>query len=436
VTAATRHRPAATGRSLVRVGALGLCNVGAIVEIDTYYDILGVPPGADEREIKRAFRRLARQFHPDLNVGDEEAARHFKKIDRAYKVLRDTKMRAAYDAHLEQLRVIVEHDRPGRGGVAVVVRRQFWRQARTMAASGLVLGVCLVAFAMSWGEMTASLRPADRAAALPFSEVERIMADVAPSQPPAASFAEAPPGRTADVAARAPQEPAGASVTLDALPPRSTEMRLAGAGIVELPPALLSLSLDDARAVDMQPRAFQEMPAVPASLDLAAPRRVGFSSKRNRLAQRDRERWIPSDAGQAMALPIPEPELVQPPERNVVLVPERTDVAPWPQRNGGMPLEQRSSEDIAQAARLMALGERYLAQGNVAIAREYFERAADLGLGSGAMKMAETHDAGALAARGSFGPRANPAEARKWYLRAMALGLPEAEAQLRRLDGH
>src|ERR1700730_15111032 len=70
---ADRRPQPMTGRALIRVGALGLSNVGAIVEIDTFYDILGVAPGADDREIKTAFRRLAKLFHPDFNVGDDDA---------------------------------------------------------------------------------------------------------------------------------------------------------------------------------------------------------------------------------------------------------------------------------------------------------------------------------------------------------------------------
>ena len=99
-----------------------------------------------------------------------------------------------------------------------------------------------------------------------------------------------------------------------------------------------------------------------------------------------------------------------------------------------MPPPPLSGEALAQATRLVTQGERYLAQGNIAIAREYFERAADLGLAAAAMKMAETYDPAALAVRGALGPKPNAAEARKWYERAMALGMHDAEAQLHRLD--
>jgi molecular chaperone DnaJ len=62
-----------------------------------YYDVLGLKKGASEAEIKKAFRRLARQYHPDVNPGDKEAEEKFKKVSEAYDVLGDPKRRAEYD---------------------------------------------------------------------------------------------------------------------------------------------------------------------------------------------------------------------------------------------------------------------------------------------------------------------------------------------------
>ena len=64
-----------------------------------YYDILGVPRNADEKEIRQAYRRLARQHHPDVNPGDDAAAERFKSINAAYEVLADTDKRAKYDRY-------------------------------------------------------------------------------------------------------------------------------------------------------------------------------------------------------------------------------------------------------------------------------------------------------------------------------------------------
>lgn len=62
-----------------------------------YYDILGVPKDAASEEIKRVFRRLARQYHPDLNPGNKEAEEKFKDIGEAYEILGDPSKRSQYD---------------------------------------------------------------------------------------------------------------------------------------------------------------------------------------------------------------------------------------------------------------------------------------------------------------------------------------------------
>ena len=54
-----------------------------------YYEILGVPRNAEEEEIKRAYRRLAMEHHPDRNVGNPEAEEKFKEAAEAYEILRD-----------------------------------------------------------------------------------------------------------------------------------------------------------------------------------------------------------------------------------------------------------------------------------------------------------------------------------------------------------
>ncbi|MBL1175981.1 DnaJ C-terminal domain-containing protein [Pantanalinema sp. GBBB05] len=62
-----------------------------------YYDILGVSRDASAEDIKKSFRRLARQYHPDLNPGNKEAEEKFKAINEAYEVLSDSVKRAQYD---------------------------------------------------------------------------------------------------------------------------------------------------------------------------------------------------------------------------------------------------------------------------------------------------------------------------------------------------
>ncbi len=66
---------------------------------EDYYAILGVPRNAKEAEIKKAYRRLARKNHPDVNPGDKSAEERFKRMQEAYDVLNDPKKRAVYDQY-------------------------------------------------------------------------------------------------------------------------------------------------------------------------------------------------------------------------------------------------------------------------------------------------------------------------------------------------
>src|SRR5262245_21253197 len=62
-----------------------------------YYDVLGVSRNAGEKELKAAFRKLAKQYHPDARPGDKTTEHKFKEISEAYDVLRDPQKKAAYD---------------------------------------------------------------------------------------------------------------------------------------------------------------------------------------------------------------------------------------------------------------------------------------------------------------------------------------------------
>lgn len=64
---------------------------------DDHYQTLGVTRGATDDEIKRAYKKLARTYHPDLNPGDQDAEAAFKRVSAAYEVLRDPERRANYD---------------------------------------------------------------------------------------------------------------------------------------------------------------------------------------------------------------------------------------------------------------------------------------------------------------------------------------------------
>ena len=62
-----------------------------------YYEVLGLQKGASEADIKKAFKTMARKYHPDLHPGDKEAEEKFKEINEAYSVLNDPEKKARYD---------------------------------------------------------------------------------------------------------------------------------------------------------------------------------------------------------------------------------------------------------------------------------------------------------------------------------------------------
>ncbi|MEW6034389.1 MAG: J domain-containing protein [Chloroflexota bacterium] len=67
-----------------------------------YYQVLGIGRNASEKEIKQAYRRLARKLHPDVNPGDKAAEERFKEVNRAYEVLSDPEKRKKYDQFGDQ----------------------------------------------------------------------------------------------------------------------------------------------------------------------------------------------------------------------------------------------------------------------------------------------------------------------------------------------
>lgn len=64
-----------------------------------YYEVLGVDKGADEASIKKAYRKLAMQYHPDKNPDNKEAEEKFKEASEAYEVLSDKEKRQLYDQY-------------------------------------------------------------------------------------------------------------------------------------------------------------------------------------------------------------------------------------------------------------------------------------------------------------------------------------------------
>ena len=91
----------------------------------SYYDILGVPRKSSDKDIRRAFRKLARQFHPDLNPGDSKAEERFKRINEAYEVLSDSDKRKKYDRYGDRWKHADQIEAQFRGGASSPSGRGF-----------------------------------------------------------------------------------------------------------------------------------------------------------------------------------------------------------------------------------------------------------------------------------------------------------------------
>src|SRR5215207_1314705 len=83
-----------------------------------YYDVLGVARSASEKDIRQAYRKLARQYHPDLNPNDKQAETKFKEIGQAYEVLSDADKRKQYDRWGHDFEKIEQARKAGAGASA------------------------------------------------------------------------------------------------------------------------------------------------------------------------------------------------------------------------------------------------------------------------------------------------------------------------------
>jgi DnaJ domain len=158
------------------------------------YLVLGVAPGMADEEIKAAFRRLSKQWHPDLHSGDANAGRRFREVISAYRTLSDPKSRLAYDAR-------VANHRSER-------RRRFRTKAAT-TATAFALTVCSVSAGVLWQDFVEAL--------LPRNDPRSAVANV----PPAAT-----PDRTEEVAFLPPESPSPVAVeSRGPMPSRSADLQ-------------------------------------------------------------------------------------------------------------------------------------------------------------------------------------------------------------------
>ena len=113
-----------------------------------YYEVLGVDRSADDATIKKAYRQLAKKYHPDANPGDKEAEAKFKEASEAYAVLSDSEKRRQYDQFGHTLHLTVEQAAPE----LVDLIFQAW-----------ILAICLAIFsAISLAAVPEEAHPMDR----------------------------------------------------------------------------------------------------------------------------------------------------------------------------------------------------------------------------------------------------------------------------------
>lgn len=89
----------------------------AATDFKDYYSILGITKTATPEEIKQAFRKLARKYHPDVNPGNKQAEAKFKEVNEAYEVLSDPDKRKKYDQYGQYWKQVGEGGFPGGAGV-------------------------------------------------------------------------------------------------------------------------------------------------------------------------------------------------------------------------------------------------------------------------------------------------------------------------------
>ena len=101
-----------------------------------YYEVLGVDRGADDATLKKAYRKLAKKYHPDMNPGDKEAEAKFKEATEAYGVLSDPDKRRQYD----QFGHAAFENGGGGAGAASTLAAEIW-----VISSAIFSATCSVA---------------------------------------------------------------------------------------------------------------------------------------------------------------------------------------------------------------------------------------------------------------------------------------------------
>ena len=165
----TRSIPRGVG-AVVRSGsatAFAICDERDGLERLDYYEILGISNRASSAEVKTAFRRLAKELHPDHNSANKAAHQRFLAVQRAYTVLRNADGRADYDLYLRirNAGTDIEPFAMSAGRPGALRRRRFWHRVVKGTAASIAFTLVFVAGALLWqrdtstghGDLTAGL---------------------------------------------------------------------------------------------------------------------------------------------------------------------------------------------------------------------------------------------------------------------------------------
>jgi len=363
----------------------------SVQEANTFdlYKVLGISNGASALEIKVAFRKLAKALHPDCNAGDRIAEQQFAAVHEAYTILGNAELRAIYDREFERIRLGAEAEQTKQEGERIEGRnRRIWQEVAKIAAATVVLTACFATGLAIWQQNSSGLQrnrgtlpEKGPKAYVPSSLSREELADALfGSQAPLYAKPPAAPGHVAVAAIDAtPANGEGATISAEAIPAVSEP---AGAG-------------GEAKATSIDGNE-----AKVASIEVATP------------------------GSETMVSSVPATVIEPSPLATASEVAIAVEPSP-PAREGAAASARSKGLDQmarAQAERLIGLGERHLADGNIAIARQYFARAFDLGYAQAAIRLAETFEAQALARHGVHGVKPDPVEAQKWRRRAQELG--------------
>jgi curved DNA-binding protein CbpA len=377
-----------TTSSVARLGIVSTyASLQAANGVDLY-KALGITSQASLREIKVAFRQLAKALHPDRNAGDKLAEQQFAAVREAYSILVNTEWRAIYDRELELIRAAAAAQAAEQEAIRIAARRRLiLREALKTAAATVILTACLVTGLSIWQRSSSGLQRA----------------------------------QTAEVDAQPPRAHIPATVTSAELADALFGSQASQYGNEAARPS------SEATAADNGPQPQSEVVAAGGEPPNVA---AGESSEPSAPSNETIVNRTPSAPGDepppttAIVVAMAEPALAHaevtiataadPPAQEAAL-PASPSAVP------SMPSKTPDPAARAQAERLVGQGDRQLANGNVAIARQYYARAADLGFAPAAIKLADTFDAKVLARHGVHGVRPNPAEADKWRRRAAEL---------------